>query len=153
MVIMRFLSSLSRPVRRRGYLCCHSSPRCAYHSEHHPEPAPFPAAQERILSAAMRHVPAQGFSSKALTEGAKDCGYLEVSVQLLPRGILDLILYHLVTQRLALKDHVQFPQDSKFGVGRKVRTLTIERLRANKDVILHWPAVRGSTFPLPVPCR
>lgn len=89
----------------------------------------------------MRHVPTHGFSSKALAEGAKESGYLEVSTQLLPRGVFDLISYHLVTQRLALKDRVQFPEDSKPGLGQKVRTLTLERLRANENIIHQWQGV------------
>lgn len=89
----------------------------------------------------MRHVPTHGFSMRALTEGAKESGYLEVSVQLVPRGVFDLINYHLVTQRLALKDRVQFPKDSKLGVGEKVRTLMLERLRANQDTIHQWQGV------------
>jgi hypothetical protein len=126
---------------RLAYKTCNPTRTCAYHSEHHPDPPPFPQAQETILAAAMRHVPTHGFSSKTLVEGAKDSGYLEVSVQLFPRGVFDLINYHLVTQRLALNDRVQFPEDSKIGVGRKVRTLALERLGANKEVIHQWQGV------------
>lgn len=140
---MRLPVQLSRAVRRPTHPRRNLTPRCTYHSERHPEPAPFPDAQERLLSAAMRHVPAQGFSRKALTEGASESGYPEVSIQLLPRGVFDLINYHLVTQRRTLRDRVQFPEDSKLGVGQKVKTLTIERLRANRDVIHHWPTALG----------
>jgi hypothetical protein len=117
-----------------------------YHSEHHPDPPPFPSAQTDILSAALNRVPEYGFSSQALSLGAKDAGYLEVSVQLFPRGVYDLIDFHLVTQRLALKDRVQFPTDAKLGVGKKVRVLTLERLKANKDVIHQWQGV-GRAWP------
>jgi ubiquinone biosynthesis protein COQ9 len=96
----------------------------------------------------MRHVPTHGFSSKALAEGAQESGYLDVSLQLFPRGVFDLISYHLVTQRLALKDRVQFPDDSKLGVGHKVRTLTLERLRANTGIIHQWQGVRQSCYPI-----
>ena len=89
----------------------------------------------------MRHVSTHGFSKRALVEGAKESGYHEVSIQLLSRGVFELINYHLVTQRLALKDRVQFPEDSKLGIGQKVRTLTIERLRANQDIIHQWQGV------------
>lgn len=116
--------------------------RRSYYSHHHPEPTPFPASQDTILSAALRRVPEHGFSERALTLGAKDAGYLDVSVQLFPRGVFDLVNYHLVTQRLALKDTVQFGEDDKLGVGRKVKTLTMSRLRANKDIIQHWQGVR-----------
>jgi hypothetical protein len=112
-----------------------------YQSEHHPDPPPFPPVQTAILSAALNRVPEYGFSSQALSLGAKDAGYLEVSVQLFPRGVYDLINFHLVTQRLALKNRVQFPADAKLGVGKKVRILTLERLKANKDVIHQWQGV------------
>jgi hypothetical protein len=115
--------------------------RTGYHSEHHPDPAPFPPAQTGILSAALNRVPEYGFSSQALLLGAKDAGYLEVSVQLFPRGAYDLINYHLVTQRLALKDRVQFPTDANLSIGKKVRVLTLERLKANNDIIRQWQGV------------
>jgi ubiquinone biosynthesis protein COQ9 len=86
-------------------------------------------------------VPEYGFTSRALSLGAKDAGYLEVSIQLFPRGAYDLINFHLVTQRLALKDRVQFPAAAKLGVRQKIRILTLERLLANKDVIHQWQAV------------
>jgi ubiquinone biosynthesis protein COQ9 len=113
----------------------------SYHSEHHPDPEPFPPAQTAILSAALNRVPEYGFTSRALSLGAKDAGYLEASIQLFPRGAYDLINFHLVVQRLALKDRVQFPADAKLGIGQKVRVLTLERLLANKDVIHQWQAV------------
>lgn len=120
-----------------------SSTRRSYHSHHHPQPPPFPPAESAILSAALVHVPRHGFTSTALSLGAKDAGYLDVSVQLFPRGVFDLINYYLVTQRLALKDTVQFSPDAKLGVGKKVRTLALERLRANVDIISHWQNVRA----------
>jgi ubiquinone biosynthesis protein COQ9 len=138
---MRPSWSISRLVRRPVYAPCTLSQRHSYHSEYHPEAQPFPDAQERILSAAMRHVPTHGFSSTALAGGARESGYLEVSLQLLPRGVFDLINYHLVTQRLSLKDRVQFPAEVEPRVGQKVRTLTLERLRANKNIIHQWQGV------------
>ena len=114
-----------------------------YFSQHHPDPAPFPPAQDTILSAALRRVPEHGFTEQALSLGAKDAGYLDVSVQLFPRGVFDLVLYHLVSQRLALQKNVQFPEDVKLGVGRKVKTLAMTRLRANKDIIHHWQGALG----------
>ena len=114
-----------------------------YFSQYHPESPPFPPAQDTILSAALRRVPEHGFTQQALTLGAKDVGYLDVSVQLFPRGVFDLILYHLITQRLALKSNVQFPEDVQLGIGRKVKTLVMTRLRANKDIIHQWQGALG----------
>lgn len=115
----------------------------AYYSKHHPEAPPFPEIQETILSSALKHVPEHGFTSKALTLGAQDAGYLEVSVQLFPRGVYDLINYHLVTERLALKHKVQFDPDTKLGLGRKIKILTMERLKANKEIIHCWQGALG----------
>lgn len=115
----------------------------SYFSQHHPDPPPFPPIQNSILSAALKRVSEHGFTEQALTLGARDAGYLDVSVQLFPRGVFDLVNYYLVTRRLALKQDVQFPEDVKLGVGRKVKTLTMTRLRANKDIIHQWQGALG----------
>lgn len=112
-----------------------------YFSVYHPDPRPFPPTQERILSAALDRVPQYGFTEDALTLGAKDAGYLDVTVQLFPRGVFDLISYHLITSRLALKDTVQFPGAANLGLTSKVRSLAMARLRANKDIIHQWQGV------------
>ena len=130
----------ARPVRSTLLYLSFSR---TYFSQHHSDPAPFPPVQDTILSAALKRVPEHGFTNQALTLGAKDAGYLDVSVQLFPRGVFDLILYHLVSRRLALKKNVQFPEDVKLGVGRKVKTLTMTRLRANKDIIHQWQGALG----------
>jgi ubiquinone biosynthesis protein COQ9 len=120
--------------------------RCAYHSYEYSQPPPFPPAETAILSSAISHVPNYGFTLDALKLGAKDAGYLDVSTNLLPRGVFDLVNYHLVMQRMALKDSVQFPAQGelggkKLGVGAKVRTLTLARLRANEPIIHRWQEV------------
>ncbi|OAP65434.1 rpsU-divergently transcribed protein [Fonsecaea erecta] len=114
-----------------------------YFSIHHPDPPPFPETQDRILAAAVGRVPQHGFTETALALGSKDAGYLDVTVQLFPRGAFDLINYHLVTQRHALKDIVQFPENSPLGLGAKVKTLTMARLRANADIIHQWQGALG----------
>ena len=112
-----------------------------YHSYEHEPSSPFTPAESSILSAALNHVPNHGFTDSALTLGARDAGYLDVSTNLFPRSAFDLINYYLVTQRLALKMQIQFP-DAKMGVGARVRALAVQRLRANKAVINHWQEVR-----------
>lgn len=112
-----------------------------YFSIYHPDPRPFPPTQERILSAALARVPQYGFTEDALILGAKDAGYLDVTVQIFPRGVFDLINYHLVTTRLALKDTVQFPSAANLGLTSKVKSLAMARLRANKDIIHQWQGV------------
>lgn len=118
--------------------------RLSYHSyEHEPLP-PYPAAESAILSEAMKHVPTHGFTTEALTLGAKVAGYRDISTNLFPKGAFELIRYHLVSQRLALGDRVQFP-DEPLAVGRKVRSLVLGRLRANVEtgVVPHWQGALG----------
>jgi len=142
----RLASSLLGSVRAASIRpAAASRQRCLYHSYDYAQPPPFPPAESAILSSAYAHVPSHGFTMDALKLGARDAGYLDVSTNLLPRGVFDLINYHLVTQRLALQNNVQFPdqgeQGKKMGVGAKVRTLTLARLRANEPVIHRWQEV------------
>ncbi|KAJ4332260.1 Ubiquinone biosynthesis protein coq9, mitochondrial, partial [Ascochyta clinopodiicola] len=115
--------------------------RCAYHSYDYAQPPPFAPTETKILSSAYAHVPHHGFTIDSLKLGARDAGYLDASTNLFPRGAFDLINYHLVTQRLALRDSVQFAakEDGReLGVGAKVRALTLARLRANEPVLHRW---------------
>ena len=115
--------------------------RRTYYSQERERPPPFSTAESAILSSALSHVPTHGFTDTALSHGSRDAGYLEASLNLFPRGPFDLVNYHLVTQRLALKDTVQFPEGKHLGVGAKVRTLVLHRLRVNQDIIRHWQQV------------
>jgi hypothetical protein len=129
--------------------------RCAYHSYDYAQPPPFQPAETKILSSAYAHVPDHGFTIDALKLGARDAGYLDASTNLFPRGVFDLINYHLVTQRLALKDSVQFPDakdGKKIGVGSKVRSLTLARLRANEPILHRWQEVRSLKSLRQKPC-
>lgn len=116
-----------------------------YYSIHHPDPSPFPPIQSQILSSALSNVPRLGFSRDALLAGCRENGYLEASAQLFPKGAYDLIHYYLVTQRLSLKDKVQFQDDTKLGLTQKVKTLTWARLQANVEsgVTEHWQDALG----------
>lgn len=138
-------SILRTPSSLRPLLLQHSTPKALYHSNEHPSPPPYRAAESAILSSALRHVPTYGFTQHALNLGAKDAGYLDISTNLFPRGAFDLVLYHLITQRLALKDKIQFPEDVKIGVGRKVKSLVLERLRGNIEsgVLPRWQEALG----------
>lgn len=42
-------------------------------------------------------------------------------------------MWHLRSQRRALGERIQFPEDTKVGVARKVRALVLERLRGNVE--------------------
>ncbi|KAJ9655623.1 Ubiquinone biosynthesis protein coq9, mitochondrial [Neophaeococcomyces mojaviensis] len=141
------LSLSLRALPRSSSACSHIASvqvcRRTYYSIHHPDPPPFPPVQATILASAIQHVPRLGFTQAAVTAGAQSTGYLEASTLLFPRGPFDLIRYHLVTERLALKDRVQFPADSKLGLTEKVKKLVVARLIANKDIIGHWQGALG----------
>jgi ubiquinone biosynthesis protein COQ9 len=153
--LSRSVLSTLRSQTRRPLRNAQKSSR--YHSYDHPSPPPFPPAESAILSAALAHVPEHGFTTAALKLGARDAGYLDVSTNLLPRGVFELVNYHLVTQRLALRERVQFPtadgdpnqsnnnsrqRNNGVGTGGKVRTLTLARLRANEPILHRWQEVR-----------
>jgi ubiquinone biosynthesis protein COQ9 len=117
--------------------------RC-FHSHSHPQAASTGGDAERaILAAAYKHVPAHGFTTRALGLGARDAGYLDISASILPDGAFSLILHHLATTRETLAgrcSHV-FEEDGQrgsAGVGAKVASLTWDRLMANRDVIHQW---------------
>ena len=89
-----------------------------------------------------------GFTDASLSLGAREVGYLDITVNLFPRGVFDLVNYHLVTNRLALKKllEIQAAKDDGgalkgLGVGARVRFLTLERLMANRPIIHRWQEV------------
>ncbi|KAJ6263762.1 Ubiquinone biosynthesis protein coq9, mitochondrial [Drechslerella dactyloides] len=78
--------------------------------------------------------------------GVKDAGYLDVTTNLFPQGPFDIVKFHLVTQRERLSGILNTEkwkelQNSKqqFGTTGKIRTLCIERLKGNQDIIHRWP--------------
>lgn len=134
---MALRSILRTPASLRPLLF--QQPRSLYHSYEHASPPPYREPEASILASALDHVPVHGFTQDALTLGVRSAGYPEISTTaLFPKGAFSIVLYHLVTQRLALQDRVQFPADQ--GVGRKVRALTLARLRANAEpnILPHW---------------
>ncbi|KAF2770388.1 ubiquinone biosynthesis protein COQ9 [Teratosphaeria nubilosa] len=131
---------LRAPATLRPLLIQAQRQRACYHSYEETHPPPYREVESAILSSALSHVPTTGFTQQSLTLGAKDVGYLDISTNLFPKGAFEIVKYHLVTQRLGLKDRIQFPNDPQLGVGRKVRSLVLERLRANADagVVGRW---------------
>ncbi|KAI1333464.1 ubiquinone biosynthesis protein COQ9 [Xylariaceae sp. FL0016] len=118
-----------------------------YHSYDHPSsPGIFNATERAILSAAYAHVPEYGFTQHALSLGAREAGYLDISTNLLPEGTFSLIRYHLVTQREALapRSKAIFSFDATetgaapLQLADRVERLTWERLLGNKDVNHRW---------------
>ena len=124
-----------------------------YHSYEHPSPPPYSSTAQSILSAAISHIPQHGFTQKTLHLGAKDSGFMSISTNLFPRGVFDLIAFYLMTRRLALQDTVNGENgyakswyENKTGVGSRVRTLLLERLKMNEKagIISRWPEVSNS---------
>lgn len=137
--------------------------RRRYHSyDHPPPPGAFNSAEQAILSAAYAHVPEHGFTQHALSLGARDAGYLDISTNILPDGPFSLIKYHLVTKREALAPRsVEIfnttasaspgatsgsPQAQTLQVADKVERLTWERLVSNQKVIHRWQEVRSLLY-------
>ncbi|GAT22766.1 ubiquinone biosynthesis protein coq9 [Aspergillus luchuensis] len=103
-----------------------------YHSIHHPSPPhEYSNSQTTILSSALRHVPTHGFTRDALTLGARDAGFLDVSVQLLPRGEFDLILFWLASRRGLLRSKAL----AIMSLGENI-PLSLSELHALSDDIL-----------------
>ena len=120
-----------------------------YYSYNYDLPPAFSSAEEAILSAAISHVPAQGFTATALTAGARDAGYLDASANLFPLGAFALVNYHLVTQRLALaKNNILPPVDAEkpSNTLARIRSIALNRLHANEPIIHQWQEVN---FPIP----
>ena len=119
--------------------------RRPYYTASDPTQPHFPPVENAILSAAISHVPELGFTQQSLIRGAQDAGYLPASTGLFTRGPFDLVLYHLIDQRVALKNVFGPTVESglseneaparALGVTAKLRMLMIARLRANKPVI------------------
>ncbi|KAG0136030.1 COQ9-domain-containing protein [Tuber indicum] len=145
---------LSKPITSASAASCWSSliaPRInlprRYHSYQHPAPGPSSTtAKSAILSASLPHVPSHGFSDAALAFGSRDAGYLDISVNMLPGGVFDLVRYHLVTERLRLGDKIDFrrPENElpkglrNLGITTKIQILCMERLKANAHIIHRW---------------
>jgi ubiquinone biosynthesis protein COQ9 len=126
-----------------------------YHSTLHPRlpDHEYTNSQTAILTAALPHIPEHGFSLEALTLGARDAGFLDVSVQLLPRAEFDLILFWLASRRGILRAKVEegalFTRVAAesgrdvagLSVEEKSRILVLERLRMNVGIKDQWQDV------------
>jgi ubiquinone biosynthesis protein COQ9 len=115
----------------------------------------YTPAQSNILSAALLHVPKHGFTAQSLTLGVREAGYLDVSLQLFPRGgEIELVLFWLGSRRSLLREKVEkgemFPKRNEgggeirgkeFDMEDKVKMLILERLQMNEKVIHQWQDV------------
>ncbi|KAJ9351797.1 hypothetical protein DTO027B9_6173 [Paecilomyces variotii] len=135
-----------------------------YHSQFHPAlpTHEYTNSQATILSAALEHVPQHGFTLDALRLGARDAGFLDVSIQLLPRGEMDLVMFWLASRRGLLrakvetglfeKSNVAEGQKKVLSVEEKVKILVMERLRMNESIIHKWQdALALMSYPSNIP--
>lgn len=147
------------PVARSSYSHLRS-----YHSKHHPDPPAheYTNSQTTILSAALNHVPEHGFTLDSLTLGARDVGFLDVSVQLFPRRELDLVFFWLASRRGLLRGKVEnglfedlsisdprtgkVKKGNELSVEEKVKVLILERLKMNKEIRHKWQDVCFPVF-------
>jgi len=133
-------AALNLPAHLRSSILLQSSR--LYHSYEHKRPAPFTPVEDSILSAALAHVPAHGFTEAALSRGARDAGYLDVCTNLFPAGAFSIVNYHLVAQRLALAKHApptaQSDSTPANEVADNIRVLALRRLQANTPIIHQW---------------
>jgi ubiquinone biosynthesis protein COQ9 len=138
--------------------------QCSYHSYDHPPAPAYPPPETAILTSALKHIPTHGFTKEALTRGAVDAGYLPISTNLFPRGAFELIAFWCVRAREGLKGAVDCGvevegglkgregglktswDEGKIGVGGRVRSLVLERLRMNAEsgVVERWQEVRNT---------
>ncbi|OJD19729.1 rpsU-divergently transcribed protein [Emergomyces pasteurianus Ep9510] len=123
-----------------------------YHSSFHPTAEPpadtYTPEQSAILSAAVNHIPEHGFTTHSLTLGAREAGYLDVSLQLFHHGgEIELITYWLRSRRAMLRRKAE--SGELFGkpelgevrglsVEERVVVLILERLKMNEEIIEHW---------------
>jgi ubiquinone biosynthesis protein COQ9 len=131
-----------------------SIPIRTYHSQLHPRlpPHEYTNSQTAILTASLPHIPTHGFTAAALTAGARDAGFLDVSVQLLPRGEFDLVLFWLASRRGLLRAKVEGGEvfganAEELSVQEKIKILVLERLRMNSEIKDVWQDV--CTLPPP----
>lgn len=114
------------------------SGRCLYHSYEHPTADVYDPVERRILTAAMSHVPSSGFTLDAIRQGAIDTGHLGITHNLFPGGAMDLIRFHLYRERMNLQDTLRDEVARERGVGKKLRLLLVERLKANTPYLHQW---------------
>ena len=145
MSTFRLLQATCKRPSRLLYLSCSKFvPSCGlscgrfYHSYEHDRPPPFSPTEDRILSAALSHVPTHGFTTTALTQGARDAGYLDISTNLFPAGPFSIVNYHLVNQRLALAKDVTPATHDPITIPTNINTIILRRLHANKAIIHRW---------------
>ncbi|KAJ5990097.1 hypothetical protein N7522_010304 [Penicillium canescens] len=103
-----------------------------YHSTLHPRlpDHEYTNSQTAILTAALDHVPAHGFTSTALTLGARDAGFLDPTRIVARKGRGGGLFRRIAAEKG--KDVYEL------GVEERVRGLLLERLRMNDEIRHVW---------------
>ncbi|KAG8529387.1 uncharacterized protein KY384_006023 [Bacidia gigantensis] len=115
-----------------------------YHSSAFEQPSPYSPSKSAILSSALKHVPAHGFTEQSLRLGAQDAGFLPISTNLFPDGAFSLVSYHLTTQRLSLSNQFQRPDispatnEAPSDMLQRLQTIALHRLHANIPYISQY---------------
>ncbi|KAJ5929507.1 hypothetical protein N7454_006457 [Penicillium verhagenii] len=139
----RVTTTTPQPSSRLSQPLSKYQPNRPYHSALHPAlPVhEYTNSQIAILEASLAHTPVHGFTHTSLLLGARDAGFLDVSVQLLPRAEFDLILFWLASRRGLLRAKVE-AGEVVFTAGQdvesKTKTLILERLKMNEEVRGQW---------------
>lgn len=104
-----------------------------YHSYEHEEDPFFnsESPKYKILERAMGYVPEFGFQHKAILESSRASGYSDAIQSLFHNGTFDLIKFHLVRERLRLKDFTVLEEFTALKETDKVKYLVKKRLEGN----------------------
>jgi ubiquinone biosynthesis protein COQ9 len=110
-----------------------------YHSYEHCEDPFFDkeSPKYRILDKAMEYVPKYGFQHKAILESSRTFGYSDAIQSLFHNGTFDLIKFHLIRERLKLKEYADLDDFKLLSENDKVKYLVKKRLEGNIPYVEH----------------
>ncbi|KAK9454124.1 COQ9-domain-containing protein [Dipodascopsis uninucleata] len=124
----------------------------SYHSYEHLAAKEYTGSQEKILTAALKRVPEFGFVKDSIVYGCRDVGLLDTTHAGFHNGVMDLIRYHLYTQRQKLSSIASKINEDDPIYYSRVEKLCIERLKGNFPIISRWTeAVAVMTLPPNLP--
>ncbi|KAA8906499.1 COQ9-domain-containing protein [Sphaerosporella brunnea] len=112
-----------------------AAPVRTFTSHQHPPAPAYTPLESTLLSTALQHVPAHGFTTTSLHLALRAHNYPTLtSSAFFPRGAFSLILFHLHQQRSTLKDRIVFPSSSaSTSSSDKLRSLIKTRLQGNVE--------------------
>ncbi len=106
--------------------------------------------KDRILTAALAHIPFDGWSMEVLRQGAADAGFdADIADVYFPRGSIDAIAWHSTQADQAMVDALSRLPLTEMRVPQKVKAALLFRLRAqlpNREAVRKALAVLS--FPI-----